>query len=145
MIDSESSFKGEIDEPRTCYEDFWIRSADCCFRVLRAGTDDHLENSRSGRPLPPVVDPGTPSTQDAPGKPPSDAIVLFDGKDLSQWETGKKEPAKWKVENGYFEVVEKSGAIQTKQFSVIASCTWNSESLRRQREKIRIAETAGYS
>ena len=67
------------------------------------------------RPLPPVVDPGTPSTQDAPGKPPSDAIVLFDGKDLSQWETGKKEPAKWKVENGYFEVVEKSGAIQTKQ------------------------------
>ncbi len=65
------------------------------------------------RPLPPVVDPGTPSTQDAPGKPPSDAIVLFDGKDLSQWETGKKEPAKWKVENGYFEVVEKSGAIQS--------------------------------
>ncbi len=67
------------------------------------------------RPLPPVVEPGTPSTQDAPGKPPSDAVVLFDGKDLSKWETGTKEPAKWKVENGYFEVVEKTGSIQTKQ------------------------------
>src|SRR5947209_3535653 len=31
------------------------------------------------RPAPPVVTPGTPSTQEQPGKPPSDAIVLFDG------------------------------------------------------------------
>jgi len=67
------------------------------------------------RPLPPVVDPGTTSTQDVPGRPPSDAIILFDGKDLSKWETGKKESAKWKVENGYAEVVEKTGNIQTKQ------------------------------
>src|SRR5690348_9420128 len=35
------------------------------------------------RPAPPVVTPGTPSTAEQPGKPPSDAIVLFDGKDLS--------------------------------------------------------------
>jgi hypothetical protein len=67
------------------------------------------------RPLPPVVDPGTTSTQDAPGKPPSDAVMLFDGKDLSKWETKDKGPAKWKVENGYAEVVEESGSIQTKQ------------------------------
>jgi hypothetical protein len=34
------------------------------------------------RPVPPVIDSGFSSTQDAPGKAPSDAIVLFDGKDL---------------------------------------------------------------
>jgi hypothetical protein len=34
------------------------------------------------RPLPPVIDPGTASTPDTPGHPPSDAVVLFDGKDI---------------------------------------------------------------
>lgn len=67
------------------------------------------------RPRPPIITPGTASTQDQPGRPPSDAIVLFDGKDLSQWQTPKGEPAKWKVENGYFEVVAGSGDIQTRQ------------------------------
>ncbi|HEX3821548.1 MAG TPA: hypothetical protein VHW45_14535, partial [Candidatus Sulfotelmatobacter sp.] len=37
------------------------------------------------RPLPPVITPGTASTQEKPGAAPSDAVVLFDGKDLSQW------------------------------------------------------------
>ena len=67
------------------------------------------------RPLPPVVTPGVPSTQDTVGTAPSDAIVLFDGKDLSRWQHADKSVAKWKVENGYFQVVEKTGAIQTKQ------------------------------
>jgi hypothetical protein len=52
------------------------------------------------RPQPPVVTPGTCSTQDQPGKPPSDAIVLFDGKDLSKWRDDKGGPAGWKVEDG---------------------------------------------
>lgn len=52
------------------------------------------------RPQPPVVAPGTPSTQDAPGKAPSDAVVLFDGKDVSQWRTPGGSPAGWKVEDG---------------------------------------------
>jgi Domain of Unknown Function (DUF1080) len=67
------------------------------------------------RPLPPIVTPGTPSTQDTPGKPPSDAVVLFDGKDLSLWLQDDGNAAKWKVENGYLEVVAKSGGIHTKQ------------------------------
>lgn len=41
------------------------------------------------RPYPVVVMPGTSSTQESPGKAPSDAVVLFDGKDLSQWETAR--------------------------------------------------------
>jgi len=66
------------------------------------------------RPQPRVVDPGTASTAEQPGRPPSDAIVLFDGKDLSQWRAEKTgAPAPWKVENGYFEVVPKSGGIET--------------------------------
>ncbi len=60
------------------------------------------------RPRPPVI---TPAAQ--LGQPPSDAIVLFDGNDLSQWRGGKGE-AKWKVENGYMEV-NKTGSIRTKK------------------------------
>ncbi len=52
------------------------------------------------RPIPPVVTPGTFSTQDEPGKPPSDAVVLFDGKDLSKWHVGRDQPAGWKIEDG---------------------------------------------
>jgi hypothetical protein len=64
------------------------------------------------RPLPPVVDPG-PAGPPAPA--PSDAVVLFDGRDLGKWEDVKGEPARWKVENGYAEVVAKTGSIRTKQ------------------------------
>ena len=39
------------------------------------------------RPKPPVVTPGEPSTQEKAGTAPSDAVVLFDGKDLGQWTT----------------------------------------------------------
>ena len=67
------------------------------------------------RPQPAIVTPGTPGTAEQPGKPPSDAIVLFDGTDLSQWRNAKGEPAGWKVENGVLTVVPKSGDIFTKQ------------------------------
>ena len=60
------------------------------------------------RPKPPVVTPGH-TNADAP----SDAIVLFDGSDLSAWQAVNGGQAKWKVENGYIQVVPKSGWIQT--------------------------------
>jgi len=66
------------------------------------------------RPQPPVVDPGTASTQERAGKPPSDAVILFDGKDSTKW-VGRDGPAKWKVENGYMEVVPKTGDIKSKE------------------------------
>jgi len=63
----------------------------------------------------------TPSN--VPGGPPSDAIILFDGKDLSAWEghpssitkAGAVGPPEWKLENGYFESVPKTGDIATKE------------------------------
>jgi len=67
------------------------------------------------RPRPTVITPATASTPEKAGLPPSDAVVLFDGKDLSKWESVNGGPAMWKVEKDYFEVVAKTGAIRTKQ------------------------------
>jgi len=64
------------------------------------------------RPRPAVVTPADAFSQGA--KAPSDAVVLFDGKDLSQWKDQKTGgPAGWKVENGYMEVAPKTGTIQS--------------------------------
>jgi hypothetical protein len=67
------------------------------------------------RPLPAVIEPATASTPESPGRAPSDAVILFDGKDLLHWANNDGSPAKWKVENGYFEVVPKSGLIKTRE------------------------------
>jgi hypothetical protein len=66
------------------------------------------------RPVPPVIDPGTSSTQDSAGRPPSDAVVLFNGKDLLRWAHKDGSAAKWKVETGYAEVVPKTGYIYSR-------------------------------
>ncbi|MDO7885066.1 3-keto-disaccharide hydrolase [Hymenobacter cheonanensis] len=49
--------------------------------------------------------------------PPSDALVLFDGKDLSQWVMAddRNAPAKWKVSGGMFTVDKTTGNIETKK------------------------------
>jgi membrane-bound lytic murein transglycosylase len=67
------------------------------------------------RPNPPIITPATASTQETQGAAPSDALVLFDGKDLSKWVDKDGKPAGWKVENGYMEVVAKSGNISTRE------------------------------
>ena len=67
------------------------------------------------RPVPPVVTPGAASTQEKAGKTPSDAVVLFDGKDLSHWERKEGGPAKWKVAEGYMEVVKGTGDVQSRE------------------------------
>lgn len=67
------------------------------------------------RPLPPVVNAGTGSTPDKAGQPPSDAVVLFDGKDISQWSDMDGNPTKWIVRDGYMECVKGSGYVRTLQ------------------------------
>jgi hypothetical protein len=64
-------------------------------------------------PHPPVVQPPTASTPDRPGRPPGDAIVLFDGSDLSQWAAMDGSPSRWIVRDGYMECVRGSGYIRT--------------------------------
>jgi len=63
-----------------------------------------------GRPLPRVVTPA-----EEIGQPPSDAVILFDGTDLSKWESLDGSDAKWKVENGYMEVAPRTGNIRTRE------------------------------
>jgi hypothetical protein len=65
------------------------------------------------RPAPPVVMPGVCGSQDTPARPPADAIVLFDGKDLSNWSDVKGGPSKWVVRDGYMESVKGAGYVRT--------------------------------
>jgi len=58
---------------------------------------------------PKVINPGPV------GGPPSDAIILFDGTDLSKWRSGKKE-AGWKVEDGIMEVNGTGGILTKEEF-----------------------------
>ena len=75
------------------------------------GTKWHVHDSE--RPQPRVVVPGKKQS-DAP----SDAIVLFDGKNLDQWSDAKGAPSGWILRDGYMEVppkgTEGGGTIQTK-------------------------------
>lgn len=73
-----------------------------------------LDHDRD-RPLPPIVSPAVPSTDEQVGKAPSDAIVLFDGKDISQWVAMDGNPTKWIVKDGYMECVRGSGYVRTLQ------------------------------
>ena len=72
------------------------------------------EMSEFYEPVPPVVTPGT-DLKGGGFTAPSDAIVLFDGKDLSAWESVKGGAAEWDVHDGVFTVNKKKGDIQTKQ------------------------------
>jgi hypothetical protein len=66
------------------------------------------------RPKPPVV---TPAPEQPPLPPPSDAVVLFDGTSLAEWQSADAAggPAKWAVRDGYMEVVAGAGNIMTKR------------------------------
>ncbi len=61
------------------------------------------------RPQPRVVTPGAASTS-----APSDAVVLFDGTDVSGWVGPDGGPIGWTIENGYVEVSPKTGGITSK-------------------------------
>ncbi|MFB3905771.1 MAG: DUF1080 domain-containing protein [Acidobacteriota bacterium] len=77
---------------------------------LIPGTHWHIHDDT--RPRPAVITPAA-----NPGEPPSDAIVLFSGKqaDMALWEDAKGQPTRWKVVDGAMECIPKSGYIRTRQ------------------------------
>jgi hypothetical protein len=71
------------------------------------------------RPQPKLVAPAESVTA-----PPADAIVLFDGTDLSAWAGSKKHTAteqhpngkpSWRIEDGYMEIVLGTGGLSSRQ------------------------------
>src|SRR5438067_3673462 len=70
------------------------------------------EETEVWSPVPKVVKPGK-----SLGEPPSDAIILFNGKNLEQWVSTNDttHPAKWVVKDGILTVNKGSGNIQTKE------------------------------
>jgi len=72
--------------------------------LLMVQTPQQWPQHSMDRPRPKVVNPGPP---------PSDAVVLFDGKDLAQWRSEDSSPAKWTVRDGYMEVKAGTGMIQS--------------------------------
>src|SRR5271168_929231 len=69
------------------------------------------QDTEQWQPVPPKVSPGL-----GDGAAPSDAIVLFDGRNLDEWVmTNDRPPARWRVESGALVVDKASGNIETKR------------------------------
>lgn len=92
----------------------WVAAAGMLISPLCA----YGESPRSGpektevwTPQPARVTPGAGS------RPPSDAVVLFDGKDLGEWRMAgdSSKPANWSVAGGFFTVAKGSGSIETRR------------------------------
>lgn len=70
------------------------------------------QDTEQASPEPAIVVPGAY----APAQPPSDAVVLFGGTDLSQWVSAKGAgPARWTVADGVVTVAKGTGGIQTQR------------------------------
>ena len=77
----------------------------------KAPAGDDSKATEQWEPVPPIITPGTTDSA-----PPSDAIVLFDGHNLDQWQsTNDHTPAHWKVADGVITVDKTAGNIETKQ------------------------------
>jgi Domain of Unknown Function (DUF1080) len=83
------------------------------FLVAQEPAKPKPEDTEVWEPVPKIVTPGTTSAE-----PPSDAIVLFDGKNLDEWVSAQDHsPAKWDVANGIMTVSKAHGVgnIETKR------------------------------
>ena len=77
-----------------------------------ASRQSQAKDTELWEPVPVLVTPGATA-----GAPPSDAIVLFDGRNLDGWVLAKDgaTPAAWKVADGILTVDKTTGSIQTKR------------------------------
>jgi len=80
-------------------------------RAGSQGAAARPEDTEVWEPVPKVVTPGAANTA-----PPSDAIVLFDGKNLDEWVSNRdKSPTTWIVADGVLTVNKGAGNIETKR------------------------------
>ena len=84
-----------------------ILAASLCFWA--SGQKKTPQSTEIWEPVPPVVLPGDGTL------PPSDAIVLFDGSNLDQWENKIGKEAGWIIEGGCVTVKRGTGSILTKE------------------------------
>ena len=81
------------------------------FAASSALAQSRPEDTEVWKPVPVVVAPGAVA-----GAPPSDAIILFDGRDLAQWVSSQdKSPAAWSVAGGVLTVDKTRGNIETRR------------------------------
>ncbi len=82
------------------------------YMPANAQTDDKKtpESSEIWEPQPRIITPG-----DKPGDAPSDAQILFDGKNLDQWIAADGSAPKWTIKDGAFTVVAGGKDIKTKK------------------------------
>lgn len=80
-----------------------------CPALAHAQLSDWPQHSLE-RPKPPVVSPG-PFAGSAP--PPSDAIVLLDGRSVSSWKSSDSGAVRWRLLDGAMEVTPGTGGIET--------------------------------
>ena len=85
----------------------------CAVYALAAELPGRWKAHDMSRPRPPVV---TPAPQQLPVAPPEDAIVLFDGKDLSAWRNAEGGAAEWEIRDGSLVSVPDSGYINRIHF-----------------------------
>src|ERR1044072_3068409 len=89
-------------------------AAFCCLGFLMTNAQEQKakpEDTEFYEPVPKVVTPGKTNAD-----PPSDAILLLNGKNLDKWiKSNDESPAKWTVADGAFTVKKGTGNIKTKQ------------------------------
>jgi hypothetical protein len=94
-----------------------IGAAAILFFAAAAGAQAPPPKRVPGQMPDPSKAPRIVTPADTPGAPPADAVVLFDGKDLSKWASQKDgtSPAPWDLVDGAMQVKPKTGGIQTRE------------------------------
>lgn len=84
----------------------------CSTADAQSATPPEWRQHDMSRPKPAAVEPVAITL---PAPVPADAVILFDGKDLSKWQSARGEAAAWTVGNGYIEVKPGTGPIRTRE------------------------------